>query len=167
MYKSQENVFNDAFETQSSIYDGTWSFSKIVNGWKPRTIFRKSSIIDVCEGSKYTPSIQFSIKFTKALWSSNKTTEVENSLTALYLVKASWIHIIHYRGNRNIFFWLHYIVRRLVRLLTNKRKVVSFKKKDFIIHSLAFSLNKNGKEISQRSHSLFIKKKTTAKEMGN
>ena len=30
-------------------------FAKIVNGWKPWTIFAKSSIVDVWHGSEYTP----------------------------------------------------------------------------------------------------------------
>ena len=34
-------------------------FAKIVNGFKPLTVFAKSSILDVCNGSKYASGYNY------------------------------------------------------------------------------------------------------------
>ena len=53
----QENYANKVggiFRTLSNTEDGAFCKAKIVNGWKPLTVFAKHFILGVWQGSEYT-----------------------------------------------------------------------------------------------------------------
>ena len=51
----------DIFKTQSKIKDKI--FAKIVNGWKPLTIFMENLILNIWLGSKYSTDGSLSMHF--------------------------------------------------------------------------------------------------------
>ena len=62
-------------------------FVKIVNGWQPLTIFAKSSILDVCQGSEY--AYVTNMLFYSYIWK-NKSIE----LCQIIFLSTSYVRLL-------------------------------------------------------------------------